>query len=58
MSSILLNTEPISLNLMYRGRRFLTKRGKDTKESMSWEFKEQYKGDELIVTGKHETRIM
>ena len=46
MISILIKTEPVSLNLMYRGRRFLTQRGKDAKESMSWEFKEQYNGEE------------
>jgi len=45
MKNILISTEPVSLNLMYRGRRFLTKRGKDTKQSMELEFMSQYKGD-------------
>ena len=45
MKNILIHTEPISLNLMYRGRRFLTQRAKDTKRFMSLEFQTQYKGD-------------
>lgn len=49
MKTISLSTEPISLNLMYRGRRFLTKRGKDTKEAMEWEFQSQWKRD--IIEG-------
>lgn len=47
MKNILLSTEPISLNLMYRGRRFLTKRGKETKQAMEWEVKTQYTGELL-----------
>lgn len=49
MKSILLTTEPISLNNMYRGRRFLTQRGKDTKASMQLEFQSQYK--DIIIEG-------
>lgn len=36
-------TPPISVNRLYRGRRFLTKEGEDTKESMGWEAKSQWK---------------
>jgi len=49
IQTILLDTEPVSLNLMYRGRRFLTQRGKDIKNSFSWEFKEKYRGE--IIEG-------
>lgn len=35
---ITLKTPPISVNAMYRGgRRFMTKKGKETKEAMKWE---------------------
>ena len=45
IETISINTEPISLNLMYRGRRFLTQRGKDTKKDLALEFQLGYKGD-------------
>lgn len=47
MKHITLSTEPISLNSMYRGRRFLTTKGKSTKQYMELEFQTQYKGDLL-----------
>lgn len=34
---------PISVNSLYRGRRFLTERGKDLKESNAWDIKKQWK---------------
>ena len=43
MKHITISTEPVSLNLMYRGRRFLTTRGKNTKQDMELEFQTQYK---------------
>ena len=51
MKTLILKTKPISVNAMYRGRRFLTKEGKATKEAMAWEIKSQirslkpYEGD-------------
>lgn len=54
---ITIKTPPISVNQMYRGgRRFLTQKGKDTKESIKWEMwevwriptKERLKVDILI----------
>lgn len=36
--------KPISVNAMYRGRRFLTDEGKSIKESNCWEIKRQWKG--------------
>lgn len=40
---IILNTEPISVNNLYTGRRFLTKQGKATKTAMAWEIKKMWK---------------
>ena len=39
MKSFTLKTLPISVNAMYRGRRFLTKEGKATKTAMAWEIR-------------------
>lgn len=47
MKTIILKTKPVSVNSMYRGRRFLTKEGKSTKEVMEWEAKKQFKGKPL-----------
>lgn len=41
---LILKTEALSVNSMYRGRRFLTKEAKGMKESMAWEMKSQMKG--------------
>jgi Holliday junction resolvase RusA-like endonuclease len=43
MKKITILTKPISVNAMYRGRRFLTKEGKASKEGIAWEIKSQYK---------------
>lgn len=45
MKTITLKTKPISVNKMYRGRRFMSKEGKETKEAMGWEIKKQWKGE-------------
>ena len=45
MTSILFNTEPISLNSMYRGRRYLNQRGKAAKLGMELECRNQYKAE-------------
>lgn len=45
MKTITLTTPMISVNKMYRGRRFLSKEGKDTKSAI---------GLELLATGKFE----
>lgn len=45
MHTITLKTKPPSINEMYRGRRFLTKEGKELKEAIAWEVKSQYKGE-------------
>lgn len=47
MKKIVLKTKPVSVNQLYTGRRFLTKNGKGTKETMGWEAKKQYKGKAL-----------
>lgn len=47
MKTITFKTEPISVNKLYTGRRFLTKEGKSTKEAMAWEAKSQYRGEPL-----------
>lgn len=44
MKKIVLKTKPISVNQLYRGRKFLTSVGKSTKEVMAWEAKKQYRG--------------
>jgi len=48
MKTITLLTEPISLNLMYRGRRFSTPRGKTTKRGMQGEILTQASNIGLI----------
>lgn len=47
MKTIHLKTMPPSVNKMYRGRRFLTRGGKETKEAIAWEVASQYKGKVL-----------
>ena len=42
MKEITILTEPISVNRLYRGRRFLTREGSDAKERMAWEAKIQW----------------
>ena len=37
MKTITLTTPMISVNKMYRGRRFLSKEGKETKTAIAWE---------------------
>lgn len=48
MKSILVKTEPISVNRMYRGRKFLTKDGKATKDAIAWEIASQVKSEPLV----------
>lgn len=43
MQTITITTKPISINQMYRGRRFLTPDARSTKESIAWEVATQYK---------------
>lgn len=43
VDKILLKTEPISVNRLYRGRRFLTVEGKEVKENMGLEAKLQWR---------------
>lgn len=45
--TILINTKPISVNRMYRGRKFLTKEGKDTKEAIKEEVMEKWDEDRI-----------
>lgn len=47
MKSIVLHTEPISVNRMYRGRRFLSKDGKAIKDAYAWEIRSQLKIDPI-----------
>lgn len=47
MKKIVLKTKPVSVNRMYQGRRFLTKEGKNAKESIAWEMKAKYRGKAL-----------
>jgi len=42
MKSIKITTEPISVNKMYRGRRFLTNDGKAIKTAVAWEIRSQW----------------
>jgi crossover junction endodeoxyribonuclease RusA len=39
-----LGGKPVSVNQLYRGRRFLTPLGKQTKEDYAWQAKAQYRG--------------
>ncbi len=41
--TITITGKPISVNSMYRGRRFLTQEGKDAKESNEWDIRRQWK---------------
>lgn len=43
MKTIHIETEPISVNRMYRGRRFLTKDGKAVKDAIAWEVSSQWR---------------
>lgn len=49
MKNITITTPAISLNTMYRGRRFLTKDGKSTKEAMQYEFSSAW--DKEVIEG-------
>jgi Holliday junction resolvase RusA-like endonuclease len=42
-----LTGNPVSVNQLYSGRRFLTERGKRTKEDYFWQAKAQYNGAQL-----------
>jgi Holliday junction resolvase RusA-like endonuclease len=44
MMRITFEGKPISVNQLYTGRRFLTPKGKATKEAYGWAAKKQYKG--------------
>jgi len=48
MKSYTLLTAPISLNLMYNGRRFLNERGKDTKRCMEQEIALWWKSEMIL----------
>lgn len=43
MKSIKITTEPISVNKLYRGRKFLTKDGKAIKTAIAWEIRSQWR---------------
>lgn len=47
MKAIILKTKPISVNTLYRGRRFITSEGKSTKALMAYEAKKQWKNKPL-----------
>jgi len=44
---IILKGNPISINSLYRGRRFLTDKGKDLKQDYFYQIKKQYRGELL-----------
>lgn len=44
MITLFLEGNPVSVNSLYRGRRFLTERGKSIKEDYFYQAKQQYKG--------------
>lgn len=48
MDTIIIRTAPVSVNVLYRGRRFLTKEGKAIKESVAWEIKSQWKNKKVM----------
>lgn len=56
MKTIELKTQPISVNKMYRGRRFLTKEGKDIKEAIKWEIAAQWQNE--LLTGPVTLNVM
>lgn len=45
--NILISTKPISVNAMYRGRRFLSKEGKEAKEAITLEVQSQWKKPQI-----------
>lgn len=45
---LIFRTPPVSVNDLYRGRRFLTKEGKSIKESLAWEAKAAWKHGLLV----------
>ncbi len=47
MKTIIIKTKPISVNSLYYGVKRITKEGKDTKTTMAWEVKSQYRGKPL-----------
>lgn len=52
---ITIRTTPISVNKLYKGRKFLTDEGEATKLAMGWEAKIQWKKEPL--TGNVEVKI-
>lgn len=57
MINLVLEGNPVSVNALYRGRRFLTERGKSTKEDYFYQAKQQYKGAPLDYPIKVEVRV-
>jgi len=49
---IIIKGNPISVNSLYRGRRFLTNEGKQIKDSYAWEVKGQWKQKMLVGSVK------
>jgi Holliday junction resolvase RusA-like endonuclease len=47
MATIILKGNPISVNRLYTGRRFLTPRGKAIKDDYYYQIYQQYKGKKL-----------
>lgn len=45
MNTLQIETKPISVNQMYRGRRFMSKAGKSVKQAITWELKSQWHDD-------------
>lgn len=45
---ILIKTAPISVNGLYQGRRFLTKKGKEAKDGMALEARIQNRGNKVL----------
>lgn len=56
MNKIEITTEPISVNRLYTGRRFLTPDGRSTKEAMAWEVKSQWKKE--VITGEVHVNVV
>lgn len=48
MKTLTLTTKIPSVNSMYRGRRFLTKDGKEAKQAIQWEIKSQHSGEPTL----------
>lgn len=54
-NKIILHGKPVSVNDLYTGRRFLTKEGREIKQSMGWRIKNQWKNG--IIKGEVAVRI-